>query len=108
MFRVLVADSISACKLQAVLRQVAVCRGTLPEHRAQPFLAETVPLRCLVQDRHRAIRQDLEMQNIKSVFAVRILEEMVRYTASTLHELCEGVLARSAKCLPTPERLHVP
>lgn len=31
------------------------------------------------------------MQNIKSVFAVRIIEEMVRYTASTLHELCEGM-----------------
>jgi hypothetical protein len=83
-----------------MLRQSAACRGTLMEHRTQPFQAETVPLRCLVQDRHRAIRQDLEMQNIKSVFAVRILEEMVRYTASTLHELCEGTLACGAEVLP--------
>jgi SAC3/GANP family len=72
------------------------CRGTLPQHRTQIFQTETVTLRCLVQDRHRAIRQDLEMQNVKSLFAVRILEEMVRYMASTLHELCEGVLLLSA------------
>lgn len=51
-----------------------------------------VAVRCLVQDRHRSIRQDLDQQNVRSLFAVRILEEMARYLVSTVHEMSEGAL----------------
>jgi hypothetical protein len=49
-----------------------------------------VTVRCLVQDRHRSIRQDLDQQRVRSLFTIRILEEMVRYLVSTIHIMCEG------------------
>jgi len=40
-------------------------------------------------DRLRSIRQDLNLQQITDSFAVRLMEQMVRYTILAEHELCE-------------------
>ena len=68
-----------------------------------------VTVRCLVQDRHRSIRQDLDQQNVRSLFAVRILEEMARYLAATVHEMSEGAMpARSVLFVGLRLRRRVP
>jgi hypothetical protein len=41
-------------------------------------------------DRLRSIRQDLNLQQITDSFAVKLLEQMVRYTILAEHELCEA------------------
>lgn len=51
-----------------------------------------VDLRCFTQDRFRAVRQELEQQYIRSRLAVRMLEDMVRYSIMTVHEMCQGML----------------
>jgi hypothetical protein len=58
-----------------------------------------VEMHCLVQDRYRAIRQELDMQRIRSVFTIRIYEEMIRYTIITLHKMCQG--EPQASCSPS-------
>ncbi|OUS42610.1 SAC3/GANP family protein [Ostreococcus tauri] len=40
-------------------------------------------------DRLRSIRQDLNLQQITDSFAVKLMEQMVRYTILAEHELCE-------------------
>jgi len=40
-------------------------------------------------DRLRSIRQDLNLQQITDSFAVKLMEQMVRYTILSEHELCE-------------------
>jgi hypothetical protein len=67
-------------------------RGPYGKHSTEPHGVDMVTVRCLAQDRLRSVRQDLDQQNIRSLFAIRVLEEMVRYTASTIHEMCEGVV----------------
>jgi len=42
-----------------------------------------------VWDRLRSIRQDLSLQQITDSFAVKLMEQMVRYTILAEHELCE-------------------
>lgn len=68
------------------------CRGPDGKHARQRHDVDPITVRCLVQDRHRAIRQELEMQRVKSFFAIRILEEMTRYLIVTIYEMCEGAL----------------
>eukprot|EP00892_Ulva_mutabilis_P005341 jgi/Ulvmu1/3179/UM015_0220.1 len=57
--------------------------------RDPPPALSTVDLRCFTQDRFRAVRQELEQQHIRSRLAVRMLEDMVRYSVMTVHEMCQ-------------------
>jgi SAC3/GANP family len=77
------------------------CRGPSGAHAQQRHSVDAVTVRCLVQDRHRSIRQDLDQQRVRSLFAVRIYEEMVRHILTTLHEYCEGApLLADEVCVP--------
>lgn len=58
--------------------------------RDPPSGLSNVDLRCFTQDRYRAVRQELEQQHIRSRLAVRMLEDMVRYSIMTVHEMCQG------------------
>lgn len=51
---------------------------------------DEVTVRCLVQDRFRGLRQELDQQRIYSEFAVRMIEAIVRYFATSCVAMCEG------------------
>lgn len=64
-----------------------------------PSALSTVDLRCFAQDRFRAVRQELEQQHIRSRLSVRMLEDMVRYSVMTVHEMCQGMSAKLRQCI---------
>ena len=69
----------------ALTNAVAQLYSLLDSRPEVPFVTKSK----FLWDRLRSVRQDLSLQAITDGFAVRLLEEMVRFAIMSEHELCE-------------------